>query len=942
MNSPDYIAGYTIESLLGEGGMGQVYLAKDKDREVALKVISPILYNRAPEIAYRFKREIDVCKTFAHANLVKILDGGKDKATGCLFLVMELLAGRSLEEILEFRALAEAEAINLAKDIACAFTYYHPQGLVHRDIKPGNIFIEPDGRTVLLDFGLVLVDERTRLTKTNQIVGTPAVMAIEQLLGECSGPPTDVFQLGVTLFWALTMKSPLDCANILGSSGDESNYKIQNVSLLKTKVSEKFANLILRCLSYHACDRYQSGEELLTALEELNELNGKPDCEDEGAEPKEAESLPLPKVETVEAAKAVSHRFALLLGFLLLVILLVCSPHKAKQREEKGRTAAKPGTIIGSAKIYPWRGGVDIDWSSTPNGGGAIVIDGKRFAPQTVRRNGKLINCSFRWYDKSAKKLRAKVVTNFDEQAIEFTPCERLVLPNDWDERTVFRYHKLFEVFKRLTPARQKKLKSQAKWWFKKVIDSSGREPKPTLSSNIVQAGERLVIGDSTGEVFCYQMFQDEDFSKEGSFWRRGTLELVGQYSPPILNVDGFSLLDKFQGRLFVGLSTRPLTNVKESVSKNNALSQLFEAKCSQLLPTIYSSEQILQNSDLLVQLPLPPQKKERWSVLSSEKKNLPMTMTFLPNGKDENWMYVLNHHLPGAIGKAELTKLDVKASLTNKEPKEMMLGRVTFAPQSFKGYIFVNSTPHRDDRNPQHKFLIFSPEEPQKKLELSTKSTLRYSSIFLDRRRELVTFSDEKTIYCLNAKKRKAELDKGPVKLRSSYEFEANEFRLSLTKIKNTLGENELNYSSFLTTPILLQPKGDGTERILTVIASRPMKTQGGFNRFDDLQGLAFLVIIHYKDGSLKIRKLSKMLTIDGGFSHLRHLFVADKTQDIVVFTLSENMWVIDRRKYNKPVILHHRPGQAINRAAISKNHIYYGTKNSPLFCIAFSPLHL
>ncbi len=222
---------YRLDRLLGEGGMGAVYAAENLQLRapVAIKVLHPEL-SLLPNILGRFEQEAQAAAQVRHANIVSVLDFGRDEETGALYLVQEYLVGRDLKHRLQERgAMAPDEALSLLLPIMRALSFAHSKGVVHRDLKPDNIFLceEPDGVTPkLIDFGIAKVfgaDGRSvQKTRTSQMLGTPLYMSPEQTRGDATvDHRTDVWSLGVVLYNMLTLRHPYE-----GESANEIIGKI--------------------------------------------------------------------------------------------------------------------------------------------------------------------------------------------------------------------------------------------------------------------------------------------------------------------------------------------------------------------------------------------------------------------------------------------------------------------------------------------------------------------------------------------------------------------------------------------------------------------------------------------------------------------------------------------------------------------------------------------
>ena len=206
---------YLLRSVLGRGGMGDVFLAHDEvlDRPVAVKVFRP--GSGTPQEQDRQRREARLLAQLSHPGLVAVFDAGVAEDAGQAFLVMELVSGPTLAERLHSGALPAAEVSSMAAQLADALAYVHAQGIVHRDVKPANIlFAEQSSPTAqqprvkLTDFGIARIVDSTRLTSHGFTVGTPNYLSPEQARGGDVGPPTDVYALGLVLLECLTGSTP--------------------------------------------------------------------------------------------------------------------------------------------------------------------------------------------------------------------------------------------------------------------------------------------------------------------------------------------------------------------------------------------------------------------------------------------------------------------------------------------------------------------------------------------------------------------------------------------------------------------------------------------------------------------------------------------------------------------------------------------------------------
>lgn len=265
-------ARYFVTGIIGEGGMGKVYLGYDDTlgREVAIKV----MLDEADEShAERFYREAKIMAALNHSNIIRIMDYSGPKSPR-QFLVMERLSGHTVEHFIERAAWPESVAAALGFELAQAFVHAHSVGVLHRDVKPENVFVEPNGRVVLLDFGLAkgLLTDGDRDTfkmSATKLMGTPLFGSPEQ----CSGKyeltaRSDIFSLGAVLYYALSQVYPFRGESLMEVIDAVVQTPHQPITDL-VDVSPAFAAVIDRCLQKHPEDRYQTAEEVMKDLQRV-------------------------------------------------------------------------------------------------------------------------------------------------------------------------------------------------------------------------------------------------------------------------------------------------------------------------------------------------------------------------------------------------------------------------------------------------------------------------------------------------------------------------------------------------------------------------------------------------------------------------------------------------------------------------------------------------
>jgi TolB-like protein/Tfp pilus assembly protein PilF len=262
------ISHYKILEKLGEGGMGVVYKAKDTKlgRTVALKFLPTSAGDR--EARKRFVQEAKAASSLDHPNVCSIHEID-ETPEGRAFIVMPCYEGESLRAMIDKGPMVLDEALSIATQVASGLSKAHEKGIVHRDIKPGNILVTTDGLAKVLDFGVAKLRGGTRLTRTGTSPGTPAYMSPEQLRGEEVDPRSDIWSLGVVLYEMVTGKLPFG-----GDYEQAVAYAIMNESpkpagALRADLPAGLERPIKRALSKKRDDRYQTSGEFIEALQIL-------------------------------------------------------------------------------------------------------------------------------------------------------------------------------------------------------------------------------------------------------------------------------------------------------------------------------------------------------------------------------------------------------------------------------------------------------------------------------------------------------------------------------------------------------------------------------------------------------------------------------------------------------------------------------------------------
>lgn len=268
------IPGYIVEALIGRGSMGMVYRARQirvANRQVAIKMIR---FDREvpSDVITRFQREIEIIGTLQHPNIVSIYESGI--VGDAHYFVMEYILGETLDAQFARSPLSGERAAQLIRVLACAMEYAHSQGVVHRDLKPGNIMLTEDGAIKILDFGLARIarDDKS-VTHTGGILGTPHYMSPEQASGKLDlvGPVSDVYSLGAILYRAITGVLPFDTGTAFGTIDLVVRKEPVAPRKLQPSISRDLETVCLKCMEKDSAKRYVSAQALADDLERFLE-----------------------------------------------------------------------------------------------------------------------------------------------------------------------------------------------------------------------------------------------------------------------------------------------------------------------------------------------------------------------------------------------------------------------------------------------------------------------------------------------------------------------------------------------------------------------------------------------------------------------------------------------------------------------------------------------
>jgi eukaryotic-like serine/threonine-protein kinase len=261
---------YRLDRRLGAGGMSTVFLAVDTvlERQVAVKLLAEHLADDEVFVM-RFRHEALAAARLQHPNIVQVFDSGQDQQSHRHYIVMEYVDGPSCSDLLrEHGQLGVEDTVRIITEACHGLDYAHRAGVVHRDVKPGNLLISNEtGAVKLADFGIAKAAEQTRVTQVGSVLGTAAYLSPEQAQGKEAGPPSDIYSLGVCAYQLLTGRLPYEYSSLTELALKQQNEGFEPIRHFRREVSPELDRAIQLCLSRDPEARYHSALELAEALE---------------------------------------------------------------------------------------------------------------------------------------------------------------------------------------------------------------------------------------------------------------------------------------------------------------------------------------------------------------------------------------------------------------------------------------------------------------------------------------------------------------------------------------------------------------------------------------------------------------------------------------------------------------------------------------------------
>lgn len=343
---------YEIVKSIGEGGMANVYMAKDTilDRKVAIKVLRGDL-SHDEKFIRRFQREALSVSNLSHPNIVEVYDVGEED--GQHYIVMEYIEGKTLKQLLQKRgSLTLSEVIDIMNQLTDGLAHAHDAYIIHRDIKPQNIMIQDDGLIKITDFGIAMALNSTQLTQTNSVMGSVHYLPPEQANGKGSTIKSDIYSLGILMYELLTGGVPFKGDNAVEIALKHLKEKIPSIRRQNPTIPQSVENIVLKATAKNPKNRYETVKEMHVDLEEclneehnndkkyiykypendlddtkvINEINkpkleiDKPDDIDDIKEKKKMEER---EAEEIELSKKDKLKFPIILASILLGLLII-------------------------------------------------------------------------------------------------------------------------------------------------------------------------------------------------------------------------------------------------------------------------------------------------------------------------------------------------------------------------------------------------------------------------------------------------------------------------------------------------------------------------------------------------------------------------------------------------------------------------------------------
>ena len=330
---------YELHQLLGEGAMGIVWKAYDTvlRRFVALKLLSSS-FRKTKDMQERFLREARAAGAIQHANIVTVYDLGESE--GQLFIAMELVEGRDLSDMIALRdPLALERKLDITIEVLAGLHFAHQRGVIHRDVKPSNVRVMPDGRIKIMDFGIARL-QKADATGSGAIVGTPTYMAPEQITNGAITPATDVFSVGCMLYELLCYQRPFEAESIHGVLYQVLTTEPRPLRTVAPSIPAALERVVAKAMNKVPHERYESAGQMMSTLQQIRAaLSG---ADEEATQPLGRWTpLPRPMLKLITHA-SMRARLAVLGALAAVVLLLLYAPSQSGQDGSNVAAALPP------------------------------------------------------------------------------------------------------------------------------------------------------------------------------------------------------------------------------------------------------------------------------------------------------------------------------------------------------------------------------------------------------------------------------------------------------------------------------------------------------------------------------------------------------------------------------------------------------------------------
>ncbi|MFN2571209.1 MAG: serine/threonine-protein kinase [Gemmatimonadales bacterium] len=327
---------YELHQLLGEGAMGIVWKSYDTvlRRYVALKLLSSS-FRKTKDMQERFLREARAAGAIQHANIVTVYDHGESE--GQLYIAMELIEGRDLSDMIALRdPLALERKLDITIEVLAGLHFAHQRGVIHRDVKPSNVRVMPDGRIKIMDFGIARL-QKADATGSGAIVGTPTYMAPEQITNGAITPATDVFSVGCMLYELLCYQRPFEAESVHGVLYQVLTTEPRPLRTVAPSIPAALERVVAKAMNKVPHERYESAGQMLSTLQQIRSaLSG---ADDEATQPLGRWTpLPRPMLKLITHAP-MKWRLAVLAALAAVVVLLMYAPGQPAAEQPTGGLA---------------------------------------------------------------------------------------------------------------------------------------------------------------------------------------------------------------------------------------------------------------------------------------------------------------------------------------------------------------------------------------------------------------------------------------------------------------------------------------------------------------------------------------------------------------------------------------------------------------------------